>query len=182
MSHTTTIRTEITDEQALKSACDHQGVRMNANSRAKLYDGSTHQGHVVHLKDWSYPVIFTKSGEAKYDNYNGCWGDEAELHKLTARYAVERVLKKARVLGHHFKEVPQEDGSIKLVRGAPGGQQTIITADDAGNVTVEAAGYKGKACLDATRPYESALGIRSDFIEKPEFKQQDNQQQERQGQ
>lgn len=37
-------------------------------------------------------------------------------------------------------------------------KEIVITIDKQGNTSVEAFGYKGKACLDATEAFEKILG------------------------
>ena len=50
-----------------------------------------------------------------------------------------------------------------------GGQvkKVIITFEDDLSVTVEADGFKGKGCQDATRPYESDFGGATSRVAKP---------------
>lgn len=38
-------------------------------------------------------------------------------------------------------------------------QRIDFTFNDDGSVTVEPVGFRGKSCLDATRPYEEVLGV-----------------------
>ena len=67
------------------------------------------------LPDWKYPVVFdTKSGEAKFDNYGGHWGDQKQLDRFLQIYAVEVTKAQARRKGHSLTEQPLADGSIKL--------------------------------------------------------------------
>jgi len=52
-----------------------------------------------------------------------------------------------------------------------------ITIDEDGEVTVEAFGYKGGACVKATQPLVDALiGAPTESVKKPEFYQADNAQ------
>jgi hypothetical protein len=46
-----------------------------------------------------------------------------------------------------------------------------IVIDEKGAVEIEAKGYKGDACLDATKSFEEALGVVSKRKRKPEGKQ-----------
>ena len=50
-----------------------------------------------------------------------------------------------------------------------------ITVDEDGEVTIEAFGYKGGACVKATQPLSDALiGTPTHSVKKPEFYQADN--------
>jgi len=49
-----------------------------------------------------------------------------------------------------------------------------VIIDKDGNVTVEAVGFKGKACAAATKAIEEALGKVTSSKKKPEFNQQDH--------
>ena len=61
------------------------------------------------------PVVFnTTTGAACYDNYNGHWGDQAQLDKFLQAYACEMAKIEARKKGHTCTEQQLPDGSIKL--------------------------------------------------------------------
>ena len=79
--------------------------------------------HVLVLfPDWAYPaVIDTTTGQVHYDNYNGAWGDQAELDRFLQIYAVERARIEARKKGHQVTEQALADGSIKLTIAVGGG-------------------------------------------------------------
>ena len=81
---------------------------------ARLYSGEA-AGLVVRLPGWTYPVVFDPAtGEAKYDNFNGCWGEQTELDRLLQAYAVERVRAEARRAGQTVTEQRLPDGAVKL--------------------------------------------------------------------
>ena len=46
-----------------------------------------------------------------------------------------------------------------------------------GALSVEAEGFQGKGCEDATRPFEQALGVRAERTLKPEHRHTVNRQQ-----
>jgi hypothetical protein len=54
------------------------------------------------------------SGDVKYDNYNGRWGEPRQLDRLIQNYAVEKSRIEARKQGHSVTEQTLADGSIKL--------------------------------------------------------------------
>jgi len=87
---------------------------MPVEGRARLFSGEV-TGLVVKLPEWRYPVVFdTNTGQAKYDNYNGRWGDQKHLDRFLQIYAVEKSKIEARRNGHSITEQTLADGSIKL--------------------------------------------------------------------
>ena len=115
MSHVVTIQTRVKDPAALAQACRRLGLPAPVHGSAKLYSGQA-AGMVVQLPGWQYPVVFdAASGEARYDNYGGRWGEQKELDRLLQAYAVEKVRAEARRSGHTVTEQSLPDGSIKLI-------------------------------------------------------------------
>lgn len=49
----------------------------------------------------------------------------------------------------------------------------IVKVSPTGEITVEAEGFKGKSCIDATKAIEEALGTRTSRGLKPEFQRQE---------
>ncbi|MCS7135340.1 MAG: hypothetical protein NZ893_02790, partial [Candidatus Aenigmarchaeota archaeon] len=82
MSHTMNIKIELHDRQALEAACQRLGLKME-EGEFKLYS-SVEKGIGVWLPGWKYPVVIKNDGTIAYDNYDGQWGDIAELNKLRA--------------------------------------------------------------------------------------------------
>ena len=69
----------------------------------------------VQLPDWRYPVVCDlSSGELKYDNYNGRWGEQQHLDAFLQAYTVEKAKIEARRQGHGVTESQLSDGSVKL--------------------------------------------------------------------
>ncbi len=56
----------------------------------------------------------TQSGQARFDNYEGRWGEQIQLDRFLQGYAVEKTKIEARKKGHTITEQSQVDGSIKL--------------------------------------------------------------------
>ena len=63
----------------------------------------------------------TKTGQVKFDNYGGHWGEQVQLDKLWQAYAVEKAKIEARKKGHGVTEQQLADGSIKLTVQVAGG-------------------------------------------------------------
>jgi hypothetical protein len=114
MSHVVTIRTEIRDLAALRHACRRRDLSEPVRETARLFSGEA-TGFCVSLPNWRYPVVCDlESGQVKFDNYEGRWGEQHELDRLMQAYAVEKTRLEARRQGHTVIEQPLADGSIKL--------------------------------------------------------------------
>jgi hypothetical protein len=61
------------------------------------------------------------TGQVRFDNYEGAWGDQAQLDRFMQIYAVEKARIEARKKGHHVTEQALADGSIKLAIRVGGG-------------------------------------------------------------
>ena len=115
MSHIVTVKTEIRDAAAVRAACRRLGLAEPTHDTVKLFSGEV-TGLAVQLPDWQYPVVCdTASGQVRYDNFNGRWGDQKHLDKFMQAYAVEKAKLEARRRGHATTEQTLADGSIKLV-------------------------------------------------------------------
>ena len=114
MSHIVIIKTEVRDAEALSAACRRLGFEQPTTGTAKLYSGEA-SGHVVQLPQWKYPVVIDAgTGQVQYDNFEGHWGDQAQLDHLLQAYAVEKARLEARKAGYSVTEQALQDGSIKL--------------------------------------------------------------------
>lgn len=120
MSHIATIKTEIRDAIALRSACERLGLAPPSWRTERFYDGASVSGLGIQLPNWTYPVIVNcETGEVKCDNYHGNWGDQTELDKLVQAYAAEKARLEARKRGYTVDEQTMADGSIRLRIGVP---------------------------------------------------------------
>ena len=114
LSHIVTIRTEVRDPDAIAAACRRLALAEPVHGTAKLFEGEA-TGLLVRLKDWLYPVVAdTATGQLRYDNYAGVWGDPKHLDGFLQAYAVEKARIEARTRGHSVVEQALFDGSIKL--------------------------------------------------------------------
>lgn len=121
MSHIVEIRTECRDPVAIAAACLRLGLAAPVEGTATLFSGQA-SGLLVALPGWLYPVVVSLgSGGLAYDNYEGRWGDPAELGRFLQAYAVEKARAEARRRGHSLTEQALPDGSIRLVIAAGGG-------------------------------------------------------------
>jgi len=114
MSHTVKIATEVRDAQAVCLACQRLSLPTPVEGKARLFAEDV-LGLAVHLPEWQYPVVFdTNTGQVRYDNYGGRWGDKARLDRFLQAYAVEKAKIEARRKGYSVIEQELANGSIKL--------------------------------------------------------------------
>lgn len=114
MSHLVTIATKVHDPVAVAAACQRLNLAAPVQGTAELYSGAA-TGLLVRLPGWKYPaVIDTLSGAVKFDNFEGVWGEQAQLDRFLQMYAVERAKQEARKKGYTVSEQSLEGGSIKL--------------------------------------------------------------------
>ena len=121
MSHLVTIKTEVRDAAAVRAACKRLCLPPPVQGTFELFSG-TATGLAVKLPDWQYPVVCdTATGQVKFDNYNGRWGDQKELDQFVQMYAVEKARIESHKQGHSVTEQQLTDGSIKLTIQVNGG-------------------------------------------------------------
>ena len=114
MSHVVTIDTQLRDRTAIDAACRRLNLPATKHERVTLYSGEV-TGLAVRLPEWQYPVVIdTASGEIRYDNFGGRWGEQKHLDALLQMYAVEKAKIESRRRGHACTEQRLADGSIKL--------------------------------------------------------------------
>ena len=112
MSHIVTVKTEVRDHAAVAAACRRLSLPSPVQGTAHLYSGEL-SGLIVNLPDWLYPVVIdTTTGNIRYDNYEGAWGDEQHLHRFVQAYVVERSRIEARKKSYVTTEQSLADGSI----------------------------------------------------------------------
>lgn len=115
MSHLVTIRTQIRDLEAVKTACKKLGLQAPTQGKAKVFEQEV-EGTIVQLPLWRFPVVINlTTGALHYDNWNERWGNQSDLHRFTQRYAVEKSILEARKQGHSVQEQSLADGSIRLL-------------------------------------------------------------------
>ena len=51
-------------------------------------------------------------------------------------------------------------------------KEIIVNLNPDGSIEVQASGYKGRDCLQATKPYEDSLGVVGKRRPKPELRAQ----------
>jgi hypothetical protein len=121
LSHIVTIKTEVRDHAAVAAACRRLALPEPIQGTAEIYGGNV-SGLIVRLPDWLYPVVIdTASGQIRYDNYEGSWGNERHLHRFLQAGVVERSRIEARKKSYLTTEQLLADGSIlvEIEMGGP---------------------------------------------------------------
>ena len=115
MSHIVEIKTEIRDEQAVRSACVRLKLAAPETKTIRLFS-ATATGICVQLPNWRYPVVCNLlTGQIQFDNYGGNWGEQKHLDAFLQGYAVEKAKLEARKKGHTVSETRLKDGSVRVV-------------------------------------------------------------------
>ncbi len=114
MSHVVTIQTQVRDPVVVAAACARLRFPAPAQKTVQLFSAEA-TGLAVDLPGWKYPIVCqTETGELRYDNYGGRWGDDAQLDRFKQAYAAEMVQLQARRQGRTAVEQPLADGSIRI--------------------------------------------------------------------
>ena len=132
----------------------------------------------MQLPDWVYPVIADlTTGQVKFDDFGGRWGERTHLDRFLQMYAVEKAKIEARKRGHQCTEQTLADGSVKFDHPGRRCRMTKIieiTITAKGETSVQTKGFAGSSCRDASRFIEQALGERTGEQLTAEFHQAAN--------
>ena len=114
MSHVVEIKTQVKDIVAVQTACRRLKLPEPQQRTVTLFAAKV-TGLAVELPEWQYPVVCnTTTGELKYDNYNGRWGQQSHLDQFLQAYTVEKAKLEARRQGHSVSEQLLANGSIRV--------------------------------------------------------------------
>lgn len=113
MSHTVTIKTKITDIQAIQSACQRLKLLQPIQGEVRLFDRIA-SGIGVQLDGWRFPICIESDGNLLFDNFGGFWGLPDKLDQFQQAYAVCKATLEARKQGYTCQESMMADGSIRL--------------------------------------------------------------------
>ena len=121
MSHFTTVKTQIKDIAALRSACAELGLTVKQNALARgYYENKTKGDYVIKLKG-PYDIALNQQPDGSFGITADLWEGHVEKEvgknygKLMQPYGVHKVALEARKKGLSVLRRPQQNGSIKLV-------------------------------------------------------------------
>lgn len=121
MSHVVQIQTQVKDAAAVSAACRRLGLAEPVQETVRLFSTEA-RGLAVRLPNWRYAIVCDlASGQVKYDDYQGRWGEKTQLDRFLQAYACEVAKLEARKRGHSVTEQQLADGSIKLTIQVAGG-------------------------------------------------------------
>ena len=120
MSHFTTIRTQIKDIEALRSACQEMGLSLLQNAEARgYYENKIKGDYVIQLKG-PYDIAINKQPDGSFGLTADLWQGHVENEagqgygKLLQLYGVHKAIREARKKGHLVTRSQHQNGSIKL--------------------------------------------------------------------
>ena len=120
MSHFTTIKTQIKDIEALRSACQEMGLSLLQNAEARgYYENKTKGDYVIRLKG-PYDIALNKQPDGSFGLTADLWNGHVEQEvgpgygKLLQLYGVHKATLEARKKGHMVRRSQQQNGAIKL--------------------------------------------------------------------
>ncbi|QDU59579.1 hypothetical protein Pan216_04090 [Planctomycetes bacterium Pan216] len=114
MSHIVEIETEVRDAVAACAACRRLGLPEPVQGSFELFGGLV-EGLGIQLDGWQYPVVCDlASGQVRFDNFGGRWGDQTQLDRFLQAYAIEKATIEARKKGHSVTEQVLANGAVKL--------------------------------------------------------------------
>ena len=120
MSHFTTIKTQIKDIEALRSACQEMGLSLMQHAEARgYYENKTKGDYVIRLKG-PYDIALNKQPDGSFGFTADLWAGHIESEvgqgygKLLQLYGVQKATLEARKKGHLVRRSQQQNGSIKL--------------------------------------------------------------------
>lgn len=115
MSHITTCKVEVRDEEALREAAKACGFTVLEPGEHDLYERSV-SGIGVELPGWQYPVVADpESGELSYDNYNGRWGELSLLDQFLQEYTAAVISQQAAEQGYSCtREYDRETNDLTI--------------------------------------------------------------------
>jgi len=121
MSHFTTIKTQIKDIEALRSACNEMGLALLQHVEARGYYQNKIKGDFVVRLKGHYDIAVNKQPDGSFGLTADLWQGHVEQEvgqgygKLLQLYGVHKAMREARKKGHLVRRSQQQDGAIKLV-------------------------------------------------------------------
>src|SRR5882757_5694533 len=120
MSHFSTIKTQIRDIEALRSACQEMRLTLLQDAQARgYYENKTEGDYVIRLKG-PYDIALNKQPDGSFGLTADLWQGHVENElgqgygRLLQLYGVHKAIREARKKGHLVTRSQQQTGAIKL--------------------------------------------------------------------
>ena len=120
MSHFTTIKTQIKDIHALRSACQELNLELLHDAEARGYDGAGRRGEFIIRLKGPYDVALHRQPDGSFGLTTDWWDGHVaqevgkDYGKLLQLYGVHKATIEARKRGLSVLRRQQTNGSIKL--------------------------------------------------------------------
>ncbi len=121
MSHFTTIKTQIKDVEALRSAVNELGLQLLANTEARGYISNKTKGDFVIRLKGPYDVALNQQPDGTFGLTTDWWDGHVEKEvgsnfgRLLQLYGVHKATVEAKKKGYSVLRRHQPNGSIKLI-------------------------------------------------------------------
>lgn len=148
MSHTSKIKVAFNDRDIFAQTIKALGGTVLGDGTHKLYS-STERGLGFQLPGWRYPLCLRTDQTIAFDDDHGSWGNVKDLDRLKAGYTIEVARVAAQQQGLDCEIIGEN-----LIIQMPNGETITVTAKG----TVDANGFTGTSCQEATAFLEQALG------------------------
>ena len=159
VSHTTTVKARFRAGAAFDAAILALGGQVLGDGTFELYQTSE-TGYGFRLPGWNFPLVLKPNGSMAFDDFEGRWGNRADLKRLEGLYTIEAA--KVAADGQGWINERQDDGSL-LVHHPSGGTMTVYP-----DGRVDNNGFVGQGCDDAS-VIESAIGTEISRSNKCEY-------------
>jgi len=121
VSHFTTIKTQIKDVEALRSAVNEMGLQLIPDSVARGFINQTVKGDYVIRLTGPYDVALNQQPDGSFGLTTDWWDGHVakevgkDFGRLLQLYGVHKASMEARKKGYFVRRNQQPNGSIKLV-------------------------------------------------------------------
>ncbi|MFX4261259.1 DUF1257 domain-containing protein [Pelotomaculum propionicicum] len=119
MSHFTTVKTQIKELTLLKAAMKALNLQMVERQTVNGYMGNKTTADAVWQVSDNYDVGAIKNADGTFDLVGDWWGTSMTIpmleQKIPQEYAVQNVLRRAKLMGHQVAKENRKDGSVRLV-------------------------------------------------------------------
>jgi len=166
-SVTVSVSVEFRRIDALTAAVETLGGRVLGFGDWELYERSaetrtrkTYNGLAFSLPGWQFPLVCSADGKLSFDDFEGRWGNPADVETLRAEYALTAAELAAASVGW-----PAERTADGLRVFHPAGGWLDVAKSGA----IDAVGFRGVGCHGSAATLADFIGRESDAETKPEY-------------